>query len=78
MSQAAHPDSRVRHYWHDYKASDSYRNTRRWALVGATHVDGSLWAAFNAGWEMAQTEAFLVKNLEGAVEIEEECYFGGK
>lgn len=33
-----------------YKRTDAYQNTRRWAQH-PDHVDGSLWAAFLAGWE---------------------------
>ena len=35
--------------WLLYEKSESYRNTRKWALHDQ-HVDGSLWAAFMAGW----------------------------
>lgn len=38
--------------WQAYKALPSYASTRRWAL-DPHHVDGSLWAAFYAGWEAA-------------------------
>lgn len=48
---ADHP---LRRAWEAYKASDDYPNTRRWALVDA-HVDGSLWAAFAAGFDAALT-----------------------
>jgi hypothetical protein len=35
--------------WDKYKATADYQNTRKWAL-DPDHVDGSLWAAFVAGW----------------------------
>lgn len=36
--------------WNEYKATESYKNTRKWALDDR-HVDGSLWAAFLAGYQ---------------------------
>jgi hypothetical protein len=38
--------------WEAYRAGPHYQNTRNWALH-EEHVDGSLWAAFLAGY-MAQ------------------------
>ncbi len=35
-----------------YKRTVEYENTRRWALH-ERHVDGSLWAAFMAGYKSA-------------------------
>lgn len=35
--------------WEAYKSTPEYENTRKWALV-ERHVDGSLWAAFEAGF----------------------------
>lgn len=34
--------------WEEYKRSEAYDNTRKWAL-DKNHVDGSLWAAFLVG-----------------------------
>ena len=42
-------DSAVMVAWKAYKARPDYNSTRRWAQVEA-HVDGSLWAAFLAGY----------------------------
>ena len=42
----------MRDAWDAYMASAGYANTRRWALTEA-HVDGSLWAAFIAGYAAA-------------------------
>jgi hypothetical protein len=39
--------------WEEYKQTDDYANTRKWALH-AEHVDGSLWAAFSQGWFLAE------------------------
>lgn len=36
--------------WNAYKLTESYANTRRWAGL-PEHVDGSLWAAFEAGFK---------------------------
>lgn len=35
--------------WEAYKATDDFANTRHWALK-EPHTEGSLWAAFMAGW----------------------------
>lgn len=39
--------------WEAYKATDDYKNTRKWALQ-EEHVDGSLWAAFACGFAHTQ------------------------
>ena len=41
--------------WRAYSATDEYANTRRWA-THEEHVNGSLWAAFIAGWFAAQRQ----------------------
>jgi hypothetical protein len=41
--------------WSEYKQTDAFNNTRRWALH-ERHVDGSLWAAFEEGWRAALQE----------------------
>lgn len=46
---AVPPDSPLMQAWLTYQKSADYENTRRWALV-KDHVDGSLWAAFVAGF----------------------------
>ena len=38
--------------WQIYATGDDYANTRTWAMSPSA-VDGSLWAAFQAGWEAA-------------------------
>jgi len=38
--------------WTAYKATTDFANTKHWA-AHAEHVDGSLWAAFVAGWDAA-------------------------
>jgi hypothetical protein len=35
--------------WNEYKASSDYATSRKYA-IDPQHVDGSLWAAFCAGW----------------------------
>ena len=40
--------------WDKYKDTPNYQNTRRWALLEA-HVDGSLWAAFAAGYKFRES-----------------------
>lgn len=41
--------SPLRVAWTAYQATDDYANTKRWATHEA-HVEGSLWAAFLAGF----------------------------
>jgi len=41
--------------WKSYSATEAYTNTRGWA-ANKMHVDGSLWAAFCAGWYAAQAK----------------------
>ncbi len=36
--------------WKTYKASDEYKNTKRWADGGYQYAEGALWAAFAKGW----------------------------
>ncbi len=38
--------------WTQYKHSDDYVNAKRWATF-EQHTEGSLWAAFIAGFEAA-------------------------
>ena len=38
--------------WANYKATEEYTNTKHWA-ARPEHVDGSLWAAFEAGFRAA-------------------------
>ena len=39
--------------WNEYKALPEYENTKQWATAQA-HTEGSLWAAFMAGWYKAR------------------------
>jgi len=39
--------------WTAYKHSNEFVNSRKWALF-EQHVDGSMWAAFEAGFRAAQ------------------------
>lgn len=39
--------------WAQYKHSNEYENSKRWAVF-PQHVEGSMWAAFIAGFEAAQ------------------------
>lgn len=43
--------------WHKYKATDSYANTKKWA-AHIEHAEGSLWAAFSAGWDAARMSRY--------------------
>lgn len=41
--------------WKTTESTESYKNTRKWALH-EDHVDGSLWAMFEAGWNAAKSD----------------------
>lgn len=41
--------------WESYRSTSEYANSFRWAEK-AEHRDGSMWAAFLAGWQAAQGE----------------------
>lgn len=49
VMQQVKSDAPVMKAWNNYKAGDDFQNTRRWALH-ESHVNGSLWAAFYAGY----------------------------
>lgn len=46
----------LRAAWEQYKLSDDYTNTRKWA-EHANHVDGSLWAVWLAAYHAATERA---------------------
>ena len=50
--QAMPLDSPLMVAWEKYKETPEYGNARKWA-VHEDHVDGSLWAAFEAGYRKA-------------------------
>lgn len=61
--------------WEEYRATDEYANTRKWALH-EQHVDGSLWAAFMAGWNCVPDTAEVAKlkeQLAAHVRISTRC-----
>lgn len=43
----------MRDAWEAYSATPEYANTKSWA-IHREHVDGSLWAAFVAGWKASR------------------------
>jgi hypothetical protein len=49
-------DKVIRDAWAAYSATDEYANSRRW-LAHDEHRDGSMWAAFLAGWQAAHDDA---------------------
>ena len=49
-------DSPLMKEWDSYKATKEFANTRKWALY-KEHVEGSLWAAFVAGYEAAHVRS---------------------
>jgi len=42
--------------WDKYKRTESFDNTKKWA-ADASHIDGSLWAAFMHGYTAALRDA---------------------
>lgn len=38
--------------WNNYKLTPEYQNSKKWA-TNPDHVDGSLWAVFEAGFKAA-------------------------
>jgi hypothetical protein len=45
-------DEKVMVAWRQYQETKDYQNSHKWAQI-AEHTDGSLWAAFWAGWGLA-------------------------
>lgn len=74
-----HPEHPIMLAWERYKQTGEYRNTRYFA-TDVEHVDGSLWAAFFAGWdahggvqshcEYADGLLAIVRELQGQVSFE--------
>lgn len=57
-----------------YRETEEYANTRKWAQ-NETHVDGSLWAAFEAGYRASTTECQREKTgLREAVSAKVEAF----
>lgn len=52
MMQLPDSDPRMK-AWRLYKSSPDYKNSHRWA-AHEEHRDGSMWAAFEAGWRASQ------------------------
>jgi hypothetical protein len=52
--------------WEAYKATPEYQNTRNWALH-EQHVDGSLWAAFLAGFDRSTNTPMSGGDVERTV-----------
>jgi len=49
VEQQVPKDAPVMKAWEAYKTSEEYANSRKWAQT-EEHVDGSMWAAFFAGF----------------------------
>jgi len=45
--------------WKEYQASDDFANSQKWARHPA-HTEGSLWAAFLAGFQAATERAAML------------------
>lgn len=60
--------------WKRYAATSDFANTAKWAAAGAKYVDGSLWAAFLAGYVAATTRAGdLHESINPASDMERLC-----
>jgi hypothetical protein len=56
--------------WANYNATQEYENAKRWA-ARAEHFDGSLWAAFEAGFRAAtERAADLHEQIDSASDAE--------
>lgn len=55
--------------WVDYKASEDFENSAKWAL-DPQHTEGSMWAAFMNGW---QARDGVVPNREKLGRLIYEC-----
>lgn len=53
--------------WENYKNTPEYENTKHWA-TNQKHTEGSLWAAFLAGF-MTQNTDFIL-SFKGTVEVQ--------
>lgn len=58
--------------WEKYKATEDYANTRKWALHDA-YADGSLWAAFEKGWNGAPAELEPLRERVKELEAERDA-----
>jgi hypothetical protein len=83
-AMAALPDNHpIMQAWRTYSASEEYANTKKWC-TRPEHVDGSLWAAFLAGYTNSTVThdaewAAVVAALRGALELTEgELFQAGK
>lgn len=45
--------------WKNFKSTHKYKDARYWVVSGESHIEGSLWAVFLAGYEAAKSEAQL-------------------
>lgn len=68
--------------WKAYKSSDDYRNSFKWAAE-AQHREGSMWAAFSAGFLAISPTVTVPQDAEGeriaiekAIRATEYKYFG--
>ena len=59
----ADPNGPLMQAWTAYQQTDDYQNTLKWATK-PEHTEGSLWAAFMTGFEMASR--FALHEIERA------------
>jgi len=55
VSAPVDPASPLMVAWEQFKQSESYANSKKWAAF-PEHVDGSLWALFEIGWRCGAAE----------------------
>lgn len=60
------PEAPVKLAWDEYRLTDAYENTRKWA-THEEHTQGSLWAAFCQGWTRYPGEETKVSKLAARV-----------
>lgn len=57
--------------WQDWKKTDDFINNRKWAHHSTDHIDGVLWGAFIAGFNLAtERAARLHENVDPASDEE--------
>jgi len=66
--------------WNEYKALPDYENTKQWATA-PKHTEGSLWAAFMAGWYKARAlteQPASAAGVEGSEVVGHKTFSDGK
>lgn len=59
VDRACKPNEPVMVAWDEYKKTEDYANSKKWA-AHREHTEGSLWAAFAKGFEAATERAAML------------------